>query len=112
MELFDEIYTAFNRRDVPAVMARMTPDVSWPKAFEGGKVQGQDEVASYWRRQWTEIDPTVTPVGYATEADGRVAVTVEQVVRDLDGKVLAEATVTHVYRLDDGLVADMEIRQV
>jgi ketosteroid isomerase-like protein len=110
MELFDDIYAAFNRRDVPAVLRRMTPEVTWPKAFEGGTVRGRDEVAAYWRRQWTEIDPEVTPVGYATDPDGRVAVTVAQTVRDLDGKVLDEATVTHVYRLDGGLVAAMEIR--
>ncbi|MFI1989121.1 nuclear transport factor 2 family protein [Actinoplanes sp. NPDC020271] len=110
MQLFEDIYAAFNRRDVPAVLERMTTDVTWPKAFEGGTVRGRDEVAAYWRRQWTEIDPEVTPVGYATEPDGRVAVTVAQVVRDLGGKVLAESTVTHVYRLDGELVAGMEIR--
>ncbi len=110
MRLFEDLYAAFNQRDVPAAVARMTPDVTWPKAFEGGTVRGRDEVAAYWQRQWTEIDPSVTPVGYETEPDGRVAVTVAQVVRDLGGKVLAESTVTHLYRLEHDLVAGMEIR--
>jgi hypothetical protein len=72
-------------------------------------VHGHAAVAEYWRRQWEEIDPTVTPTAFAVEPDGRVAVTVDQVVRNLAGDVLVEGTVTHVYRFVDGLVSDMEI---
>jgi hypothetical protein len=42
-------------------------------------------------------------------ADGRVAVEVAQVVRSLDGAVLSEAAVRHVYTLRDGLVARMDV---
>ncbi|WP_436530915.1 nuclear transport factor 2 family protein [Actinoplanes sp. HUAS TT8] len=110
MQLLEDLYAAFNRRDIPAALTMMTPDVTWPKAFEGGTVRGRDEVAAYWQRQWTEIDPNVTPVAFTPEPDDRVAVTVAQVVRDLDGKILADVTVTHVFHLTDGLVAGMEIR--
>jgi hypothetical protein len=47
----------------------------------------------------------------ALTEDGRIAVKVHQVVRDLDGDVLADRTVTHIYRLHDGLVADFEIAE-
>ncbi|MEV4755329.1 nuclear transport factor 2 family protein [Micromonospora sp. NPDC049559] len=106
-----DLYAAFNRRDVPALLAAMTPDVAWPNGWEGGTVHGRDAVREYWTRQWAQIDPTVEPVGFAREDDGRVAVTVHQVVRDLAGAIVAEGTVTHVCRFAGDLVSEMEIRQ-
>jgi len=104
------LYVAFNARDIDAVLASLAPDVRWPRAWEGDVVVGHDAVRDYWTRQWTEIDPTVVPTAFAKEDDGRVDVTVAQTVRNLDGDVVAEATVHHVYRFRDGAVADMEIR--
>jgi ketosteroid isomerase-like protein len=105
-----ELYTAFNRRDIPAVLAALAPDVLWPNGWEGGTVRGHQQVRDYWTRQWAEIDPTVVPVGFNTECDARVAVTVHQVVRDKEGTTIADETVDHVYRFVDDLVSDMEIR--
>ncbi|MEU6075508.1 nuclear transport factor 2 family protein [Micromonospora sp. NPDC047074] len=104
------LYAAFNRRDVPTVLTAMTADVVWPNGWEGGVVHGHDEVSAYWKRQWSQLDPSVTPTAFHTEPDGRIAVTVHQVVRDKAGTVLADHTVTHVYRFANGLVAEMEIR--
>ncbi|MEV0002901.1 nuclear transport factor 2 family protein [Micromonospora sp. NPDC050980] len=104
------LYEAFNARDVPTLLAAMTPDVTWPNGWQGGVLHGRAEVGDYWRRQWAELEPTVTPTGFAAEPDGRVAVTVHQVVRDSAGAELTNQTVTHVYRLVGGLVAEMEIR--
>ncbi|MCO1614445.1 nuclear transport factor 2 family protein [Micromonospora tulbaghiae] len=109
--LLTNLYAAFNRRDVPTLLAAMTPDVSWPNGWEGGVLHGRDQVGAYWRRQWEQLEPVVTPTAFSTEADGRVAVTVHQVVHDKAGAKLADHTVTHVYRLDDGLVTEMEIRE-
>ncbi|MBU8860527.1 MULTISPECIES: nuclear transport factor 2 family protein [unclassified Micromonospora] len=109
--LLTDLYAAFNRRDIPTLLAAMAPDVSWPNGWEGGVVRGRDQVSAYWRRQWEQLDPVVTPTAFRTEADGRIAVTVHQVVHDKSGAKLADHTVTHVYRLDDGLVAAMEIRE-
>ena len=105
-----DLYAAFNARDVDSVLHTMAPDVVWPNGWEGGVVRGREEVRAYWTRQWAEIDPTVEPVDFRREQDGRVAVTVRQVVRDLAGTVIAEGHVRHVYRFADGLVQDMEIR--
>lgn len=104
------LYAAFNRRDIPALLNALTPDVRWPNGWEGGQIHGHEELAAYWTRQWAEIDPTVEPTRFSTEQDGRIAVTVHQVVRDKTGTVLADGTVTHVYRFENGLVAEMELR--
>lgn len=109
--LLREMYVAFNARDVDAVLERMTPEVAWPKAFEGGAVVGPEEVRKYWARQWSEIDPTVEPVGFEERSDGRTAVTVAQTVRSLEGDVLSEGEVLHVYAFDaqTGLISAMEV---
>jgi hypothetical protein len=104
-------YAAFNARDIDAVLAQMTTDVDWPNAWEGGRVQGHDGVRDYWTRQWAAIDPTVEPLGFATLPDGRVAVDVHQVARALDGSLLADARVVHVYAFRDDLVARMDVEE-
>jgi ketosteroid isomerase-like protein len=104
-----ELYTAFNARDVDAVLAALAPDVDWPNAWRGGRLRGHDEVRAYWAAQWAEIDPHVEPLGIAPTADGRLAVDVHQRVRALDGTVLVDGRVTHVYTLRDGLVVRMDV---
>ena len=89
----------------------MADDVEWPNGWEGGYVHGRGAVREYWSRQWAELDPAVTPVGLARLPDGRVDVTVHQIVRGRDGALLSDSTVHHVYRLDNGQIVHMEIRE-
>jgi hypothetical protein len=53
----------------------------------------------------------VEPRAFADAGDGRVVVTVHQVVRALDGTVLADRDVAHVYELRDGLVLRMNVTE-
>jgi ketosteroid isomerase-like protein len=103
------MYAAFDARDVEAIVGAMHPDVDWPNAWEGGRLRGRADVLAYWRRQFEAIDPRVTPEGFAERPDGRIAVDVHQVVRSLDGELLADRRVVHVYALRDGLVARMDV---
>ncbi|HEU0175430.1 MAG TPA: nuclear transport factor 2 family protein [Blastocatellia bacterium] len=109
-DLLTNVYSAFNARDVDAVLAAMSADVDWPNGWEGGRIIGRDGVRDYWARQWAEIDPHVEPVGFDTDEIGRSVVKVHQVVRDLEGNVTAEGMVEHVYLIEDGLIKSMEIR--
>lgn len=107
---FDALYDAFNARDIVALLERLHPDVIWPNGWEGGSLLGRDAVRDYWLRQWAEINPRVIPMGHMIQSDGRVAVIVRQVVQGLDGALLSDGEVTHVYRVEDGLIRSMEIR--
>ncbi|HXT86335.1 MAG TPA: nuclear transport factor 2 family protein [Verrucomicrobiae bacterium] len=109
-ELLKNVYAAFNRRDMDAVLALMRPDVDWPNGMEGGRVHGRDEVRAYWTRQWSMIDPRVEPVSMADDEAGNTVVDVHQVVRDLSGKMLKDQIVRHVYSFRDGLIERMDIR--
>jgi hypothetical protein len=76
--------------------------------MEGGHVQGREAVRAYWTRQWTLIDPQVTP--QRVDALGqRLAVAVRQVIRDLAGQTLKDEVIGHTYARAGGLISTMEI---
>ncbi len=109
-ELLTRAYDAFNARDVEAALAAMHSDVDWPNGMKGGRVHGHRGVRDYWTRQWRSIDPRVEPRRFATDETGRIVVDVHQVVRDLQGNVVSDRMVQHVYLIEDGLIRSMEIR--
>lgn len=109
IELLRAAYAAFNVRDIGAALALMTADVTWPKAFKGGFVEGPDEVRAYWTEQWSEIDPHVEPVAFYSEGASQILVDVHQVVRDLSDSVLADERVGHRFTIKDGLIQGMEV---
>lgn len=110
-ELLQFVYDAFNRRDIDAILPKMHPEVEWPNGMEGGWVHGHEGVRAYWTRQWGMIDPHVEPVSVESGNDGRVIVTVHQVIRDLTATLLLDRMVEHVYSIKDGLIQRMEIRE-
>ena len=110
-DLLTSVYQAFNARDIETALAAMHPDVDWPNGMEGGRVQGHSGVRDYWTRQWGLIDPHVEPRGFATDETGQIVVDVHQVVHDRDGNLLADRMVQHVYRIENGLVTSMDIRE-
>jgi ketosteroid isomerase-like protein len=109
--LLRRAYAAFNARDIAAAVALMDPRVDWPNGMEGGRVRGRAAVRRYWRRQFAALDSRVEPERVTRGTDGRLAVDVHQVVRDLAGNVVDDQKVQHVYRFRGGLVVHMEIRE-
>lgn len=110
--LLTDTYKAFNARDIDAVLATMHPEVDWPNGWQGGRVLGRENVREYWRRQWEVLDPHVEPVAFRDNGDGRTAVEVHQLVRDLTGNLVADQMVQHVYSIRDGLIERMDIQAV
>jgi hypothetical protein len=107
--LIEQAYSAFNKRDIDGALALMTEDVSWPKASEGGRVVGKEEIRAYWTRQWGEFDPHVEPRAITEENGGKVRVRVHQFVKSLQGDVLSDSEVFHVFTVDTGLIAAMDL---
>ena len=104
-------YAAFNRRDVDGAVALISENVSWPKASEGGRVVGKEEIRAYWTRQWKEFDPQVDPVEVIDRKGGKTDVKVHQLVKNLNGDVLSETDVWHVYTIANGLIERMDLRE-
>ncbi len=102
-------YNNFNNRNIDETLSSMHKDVAWPNGMEGGIENGHDAVRAYWTRQWQLIDPNVEPLSFAVQEDGRIDVTVNQVVRDMEGGLLSDQLVHHIYTIKDGLISGMEI---
>ena len=107
--IIEQAYSAFNKRDIDGALVLMTHDVSWPKASEGGKVVGKEEIRGYWTRQWSEFDPHVEPLAMTEEDGGKTRVRVHQLVKSLQGDVLSDSEVLHVFTMNSGLIAAMDL---
>src|ERR1700742_4196406 len=107
--LIEQAYSAFNKRDIDGALALMTENVSWPKASEGGRVVGKEEIRAYWTRQWGEFDPHVEPLAINYGDGGKIRVTVHQLVKSLQGDVLSDSEVLHVFTMSNGLIAAMDL---
>jgi hypothetical protein len=83
--------------------------VNWPKASEGGRVVGKEEIRAYWTRQWGEFDGRVEPLAITEEDGGKVRVRVHQLVKSLQGDVLSDGEVIHVFTMNAGLIAAMDL---
>jgi hypothetical protein len=107
--IIEQAYSAFNKRDIDGAFVLMTEDVSWSKASEGGKVVGKEEIRAYWTRQWGEFDPHVEPRAMTEEDGGKTCVRVHQLVKSLQGDVLSDSEVFHVFTVKRGLIAAMDL---
>lgn len=110
IELLKRVYDRFNARDMESVLAAMYEDVLWANGMEGGYVHGINGVREYWTRQWAMIDPHVEPMEFSNGPEGEVVVEVHQVVRDLNGNLLADKMVGHMFRIENGLIKRFDIR--
>jgi hypothetical protein len=110
IELLRFLYERFNARDIDAILPRLTPDVSWENGFEGGHVTGHLELRSYWTLQWQTIDPHVEPLSFTEGAEDEILVEVHQLVRDLQGELLMDVQVGHIFHLTEGRVRRFDIR--
>lgn len=107
--LIAQAYSAFNQRNIAGALALMSDSVSWPRASEGGRAIGKEEIRAYWSRQWKEFDPHVDPLEVLDQGTGRIHVRVHQLVRSLAGDVLSESEVWHVYTIANGLIERMDL---
>lgn len=108
-ELVRRLYEGFNRREFPTVLAHLDDDVDWANGMDGGHMHGREAVRDYWTKQWAVIQPQVHPLQITKRGDGSTVVEVHQVVRDLEGELLLDRTVRHVFRIEAGLVTRFDI---
>ncbi len=109
--LIATVYSAFNQRNIDGALALMSDSVSWPKASEGGRVVGKEEIRAYWTRQWKEFDPHVEPLEVIDRAPGKIDVRVHQLVKSLSGDVLSDSQVLHTFTTVGGLIERMDLEE-
>ncbi|WP_211173296.1 nuclear transport factor 2 family protein [Brasilonema bromeliae] len=109
--LVAQAYSAFNRRDIDGTLALMSENVSWPKASEGGRVVGKQDIRAYWTRQWAEFDGYVEVLQVIDREAGKVDVKVRLLVKNLKGDVLSDTELWHLYTIANGLIERMDIKE-
>jgi len=109
-QLVKHLYDRFNVRDINGVLSTLAADVAWANGMENTHVHGPEAVREYWTHQWSVINPHVEPLSTSTAADGSIVVEVHQVVHDLEGKLLLDEKVGHVFHIEGGQVKRFDIQ--
>lgn len=108
-QFLQNLYQAFNKGEIETIISVMHPDVKWANGVEGGFVYGRDAVREYWTNQYKVIQVQLKTLKFETDENNRNIVTVHQVIKDLQGNLLAEATVQQIFTIKDGLISLYEI---
>ena len=107
MALLAGAFAAYNSRDVDRLLAAVGDDVDWPDG--AARLHGKDAVRRYWLEQWTRVRTHDEPVAFAVLGRDVAEVRIEQVVRDLDGRVVSAGAFRHTFHLRDGRIARLDI---
>lgn len=108
-QFLQNLYDAFNNREIETIISFMRPNVKWANGVEGGFVYGRDAVREYWTNQFKDIQAELETLKFETDENNRNVVTVHQVIKDLQGNLLADATVQQIFTIEDGLISLYEI---
>ena len=108
-QFLQNLYDAFNKREIETIISSMQPDVKWANGLEGGFVYGRDRVREYWTNQFKDIQPELETLKFETDENNRNIVTVHQIIKDLQGNLLADATVQQIFTIEGGLISLYEI---
>lgn len=108
-QFLQHLYDAFNKREIETIISSMHPDVKWANGLEGGFVYGRDAVRQYWTNQFQDIQVELEPLTFETDESNRNVVTVHQIIKDVQGKLLADVTIHQIFTIDDGLISLYEI---
>lgn len=108
-EFLQNLYDAFNKREIETIIFLMRPDVKWANGLEGGFIYGRDAVRQYWINQFKDIQPQLEPLKFETDEKNRNVVTVHQIIKDLQGNVLVDVIVHQIFTIEDGLISLYEI---
>lgn len=105
--LLRQAYAAYNHQDLDALVALVSDDVDWPDGPR--RLHGKAQVRAYWTQQWSAARTHDQPVSLTRHHDGRVAVTIDQVVRTPDGIVTSRGRFLHLHRLQAGRLTAMHL---
>lgn len=112
-DLLIRAYAAYNARDVQGLLSVVSHDVDWPAGpGRDQRLHGRDAVGAHWRQQWARTRTHDSPHSFTRLDDGRVVADIDQVVRALDGLLLAQGAFRHVHRIQDSLITRMDIETV
>ena len=102
-----KIYQCFNNRDLEAILPFLDPHVIWSHGWDDSLIEGPAAVKAYWEFQWKEINPNVKPLSIKVNSSDAIEAMVHQVVKDLQGNIISDNIVKHVYTFENALIKHM-----
>lgn len=108
-QFLQNLYEAFNNGEIETIISVMHPDVKWANGVEGGFVYGRDAVREYWTNQYKVIQVQLETLKFETDKHNRDVVTTHQIIRDLPGNLLDDATIEQIFTIENGLISLYEI---
>ncbi len=105
-KLVEQTYAAFERGDIPAVLAVLDPDVEWTSPGtlpHGGEFNGSAEVATFFEKIGAAWDPLTLEVEQVDEIGDLVVGVVRADGTRRGGKPAGYGAV-HVFRIRDGKI--------
>jgi limonene-1,2-epoxide hydrolase len=108
-QFLQNLYDAFNNRELETIVSVMHPDVKWANGVEGGFVYGRDAVREYWTNQYQVIQVQLETLKFEMDDKNRNVVTVHQIVKDLQGNLLADMTVKQIFTIENDEIVLYEI---
>ncbi|NEQ27219.1 MAG: nuclear transport factor 2 family protein [Microcoleus sp. SIO2G3] len=108
-QFLQNLYEAFNKREIETIISVMHPDVRWANGVEGGFVYGRDAVHEYWTNQFKMIQVQLETLKFETDEYNRDIITAHQSVRDLQGNLLVDTTIQQIFTIENGLISLYEI---
>jgi hypothetical protein len=110
-QFLQNLYEAFNKGEIETIISVMDPNVKWANGVEGGFVYGRDAVRKYWTNQYKVIQVQLETLKFETDENNRNVVTVYQIVKNLQGNLLAEATIQQIFTIENSLISLYEISE-
>lgn len=108
-QFLQDLYAAFNNREIETIISVMHPNVKWANAMQGGFVYGRDRVRDYWEQQFEVVQVQLQALNFEVDEAARSVVTVHQIVRDLEGNLLLDDMVRQIFTIENGLISIFEI---
>ena len=108
-QFLQNLYEAFNNREIETIISVMHPHVKWANGMEGGFVYGRDQVRDYWKKQFEVVQPQLQALNFEVDEADRSVVTVHQIIRDLEGNLLLDHMVRQIFTIENGLISTFEL---
>jgi hypothetical protein len=111
-ELIKQLYEDFNARKVDSILAKLTEDVMWANGMGGGYVHGHKDLRDYWERQWSALNPQITPVSFKKIEEGSIFVDALFSGQCMEGQAqgFKDMPVGHIFHVKEGLVSRFDIQ--
>lgn len=106
--LMRRAFAAYNERDVDGLLALVSEDVLWHGDIE--TLRGKKALRRYLEEQWTRTVTWDEVTSVEERPGGYVVVTLDQVVRSVDGSAVSSGRLKYGFVVDGAMIAELRTR--